>query len=166
MTATPRWLPIARGSMLGMVLIALLSGCEKESDPPAYAHPQAAELEAALLEMLAQPVDPFLILENQTTGDFIQFYNDDGRILIDLPQVALSAEKRSAAKAYFRKHGVQLRTSKDKDPESGVAVVSETWSRTYPEDQVKQVASLALGALHEIHGISGATRLTLTRGWQ
>ena len=130
------------------------------------AHPQRSEIASALEQMLGQTVDPFLIVEDARSEKFIQFYNDDGRVLIDLPKAALDEEESARAAEYFRRTGIPLTRSRDVDPKTGATVVSETWTTTYSGRQVDQVVDVALGALFTIYRMNAATPLTLTRGWQ
>ncbi len=116
--------------------------------------------------MLTQSTDPFLIVEDPITQNFIQFYNENRRILIDLPEVALTSAETKIAQDYFRKWDIRMKENEDRDPKTGNTFINRSWTETYPPEQIDKVVNLALGALFEIYGISDSTHLTLTKGWK
>ena len=147
-------------------LFAFIIGCGLRSEVPVYSHPQKTEIKKAIVEMLTQSTDPFLIVEDSKTQNFIQFYNEDGRILLDLPEVALTPTEVNAAQRYFRKCGIRLKEAEAIDPETGKTFFIKTWTDTFAPEQTDKVVNMALGALFEIYDISESTRLTLTKGWE
>jgi hypothetical protein len=151
---------------LALLLFLLIAGCSAQNDTTIYDHPQRAEIENALLNMLEQNVDPFLIVEEQSSERFIQFYNEGGQILIDLPEDVLTKEETLRAQDYFKAHNIPVTESADTDPDTGEIFVSRTWSTTYGRDQLNTVVNVALGALIEIYQIPQSVQLTLTRGWE
>ncbi len=151
---------------VSMLLFASIAACSQHSEDSAPNHPQQADLKNAIVEMLRQTTDPFLIVEDPNTQNFIQFSNEDGRILIDLPQSALTPDQMKAAQSYFQRCVIPLKETEGEDPETGDTVVNESWQSTYAPGQTDKVVQIAFGALFEIHGISNSTRLALTKGWE
>ncbi|MDJ0892413.1 MAG: hypothetical protein QNK18_14645 [Gammaproteobacteria bacterium] len=151
---------------LVLVLFILVIACGQQTHEPGDGHPQKAEIRQALVEMLSASTDPFLIVEELKTERFIQFYNDNGRILIDLPEDAVAPDRRGIARDFFKKHGIPMEETQDIDPRSGESFVNRSWTTTFPPDEADRVVDIALGALFEAHGMSNATLLTLTRGWE
>ena len=149
-----------------MLLLAILIGCGQQTQITAYDHNQKAEITSAVIEMLSQTTDPFLIVENPSTQDFIQFYNEKGDILIDLPEIALTPDEIIRAQSYFADCGIKLKTSEAKDPGTGETRTYKTWAETYPPEDADRALNIALGALFEIYGISESTRLTIEKGWE
>jgi len=149
-----------------LLLFAFIIGCGERSEVAAHSHPQRAEIKKAVVEMLTQSTDPFLIVEDPITQNFIQFYNENRRILIDLPEVALTSAETKIAQDYFRKWDIRMKENEDRDPKTGNTFINRSWPETYPPEQIDKVVNLALGALFEIYGISDSTHLTLTKGWK
>ncbi len=131
-----------------------------------YNHTQKAEAKAHLAEMLKKTIDPFLIIEITGTDGYIQFYNEDPGLLIDLPEVALSNEQIMKAKDYFTKQGIPLTYTTARNPETEEDFELKTWSRIFPPDEVDRVIDIAFGALIEIYGISEDTPLNFVKGWE
>lgn len=152
--------------MLTPLVFLLLIGCNPQNNVTIYDHPQRAEIENALLDILEQNVDPFLIGEEQGSERFIQFYNESGQILIDLPEYALTKEETSRAQDYFKWHNIPVTESTDTDPNTGEIFISRAWSTTYERDQLNTAINVALGALIEIYQMSQSVQLTLIRGWE
>ena len=151
---------------LFLVPFAFIVACGQQSEDQLYHHPQEKEIKEALVQMLTKSTDPFLIVEDLKTENFIQFYNEDGRILIDLPEGAVAPERIGLAQGYFQKQGIPVKENQDIDPQSGKTFLNRSWTTTYPPEEAEKVVNIALGALFEIYGISDATPLTLTRGWE
>jgi hypothetical protein len=150
-----------------LCLMALIVGCGKQSEVASTrSHPQKSEIKKAILEMLTQSVDPFLIVEDSKTQKFIQFYNEGGKILIDLPEVALTADEVPLAKKYFATCGISPQKIDGKDPETGKTFVSTSWTAIYAPEQVDDVVNIALGALFDIYGVSQSSQLSFTKGWE
>ena len=151
---------------LSMLLLAILIGCGQQTQIAAHDHHQKAEITNAVIEMLSQSTDPFLIVENPRTQDFIQFYNEDGKILLDLPEIALTPDEINRAQSYFADCGIKPKKTDAKDPETGETLTYKTWAETYPPEDIDRALNIALGALFEIYGISESTRLTIEKGWE
>ena len=149
-----------------LLLFAFIIACGQPSDKTGYGHEQEEEIKQALTEMLSKSTDPFLIVEDPTTENFIQFYNDGGRMLVDLPEDALAPDQLESARSYFTEHGIPLQVTQDIDPESGRTFLNRSWTTTYSRDQLDEVVQIALGALSTVYGISSTTRLKLTKGWE
>ena len=143
-------------------LLSLSFQCHGEE----YRHTQKAEAKALLVEMLNNTIDPFLIIEITGTDGYIQFYNEDPGILIDLPEVALSGEQIKKAKAYFAKQGVPLTVTTARNPETKEDFSLKTWNRIFHPNEVDKVIDIAFGALIEIYGISEDTPLNFVKGWE
>ncbi len=151
---------------LVLVIFAFVIACGQQTNEQGYRHRQKAEIRQALVEMLSKSTDPFLIVEELKTERFIQFYNDKGLILIDLPEDAVAPDRRGLARGYFEKHGISIEETRDIDPESGEIFVNRSWTTTFAAKEADRVVDIALGALFEVHGMSKATLLTLTKGWE
>lgn len=152
--------------ILTPLLFLLYVGCNPQSNATIYDHPQRAEIENTLLTMLAHCVDPFLIVEEQGSERFIQFYNESGKILIDLPEDALTKEETSRAQDYFKSHNIPVTESADTDRDTGEVLISRTWSTTYERDQQNTAVNVALGTLVEIYQMSQSIQLALAKGWE
>ena len=131
-----------------------------------YQHSQKAEVKKAISTMLTKTVDPFLIVEISESEKYIQFYNDNPGLLLDLPVVALSKEEAELASVYFSKHGVSALDSMAKDPATGKEHILKAWMHTYNPDDIDEVVDVAFGALFEVYGITESTPLSLIKGWQ
>jgi hypothetical protein len=151
---------------LSVFLLAFIIGCGQQTEIADYGHPQKAEIKKAIVEMLTQSTDPFLIVENPITQDFIQFYNDEGRILLDIPEVALTPAEIMKAQDYFAQCGIKLETTESKDPGTGETYIINSWTDTFPSEDIDRALNIALGALSEIYGISESTQLTCRKGWE
>lgn len=131
-----------------------------------YSHPQEREIEMCILEMLGNDVNPFLIIEDSSSGKYVQFYNEDGQIYFDLPEVQLNEQERKLAKEYFDRHEIKSTSLASKDPDTGDLNEFRSWNKLYSESQFSMVTKISLGALFEVVGINGETKLTLTKGWE
>ena len=119
-----------------LLLFAIISGCGERSEVAARNHPQKAEIKKAVVEMLTQSIDPFLIIEDSKTQNFVQLYNENGLILIDVPEVAPTPFETKIAQEYFRNWDIRLKENDDKDSKTGNAFVNRSWTETYPSRTV------------------------------
>lgn len=55
--------------------------------------------------------DCFVILTNIKTGEFVQFTQNDGALIIDLPEHPLNDRSLKRAVAFFRKYDTEIETS-------------------------------------------------------
>lgn len=131
-----------------------------------YQHSQKKSVKEALTVMLTKTVDPFLIVEISGTKKYIQFYNDNPGLILDLPAITLSDSEIKLATVYFRKHGLKSMQIKATDVNSGNAFTLKGWRHTYNPGDLNKVVDIAIGALFEIYGISKTTPLTFTKGWE
>lgn len=131
-----------------------------------YAHPQKDEIKLALKEMITHTVDPFLIIEIKGSEKYIQFYNENPGILLDLPEMALSASEIKKATRYFKVKGVPLEVGIAKDPNTMEEFEIRGWSKVYNPKDIDKVADIASGALFEVYGISSNTPLLFIKGWE
>jgi hypothetical protein len=116
--------------------------------------------------MLENSIDPFLILETADSKRYIQFFNEDPGLLIDLPQIALSETEIERAEDYFEKRGIPLTVKTARNPDTRKAFELLTWSKTFHPSEIDKVTEIAFGALFEIYGISENTPLSFVRGWE
>jgi hypothetical protein len=150
-----------------LFLFAFILGCGQQNKmTTTYNHPQKPEIQTALNEMLKQPTNGFLIIEDSKTKKFIQFYNENGLILIDLPKIALTKDEYPLAKKYFSKCGINLKQVESKDPETGKHFICSSWTKASPPDQINNTINIALGALFEIYALTETNSLHLIKGWK
>lgn len=131
-----------------------------------YAHPQRKAAKQALTVMLENTVDPFLIIEVRDSGKYIQFYNVNPGLLIDLPEVALSASEVRKATEYFNKKRIRHVVKTAKNPKTFKEFEIRTWQGVFDPKEIDKVVDIAFGALFEVYGISKDTPLTFVKGWE
>jgi hypothetical protein len=147
-------------------LTALLVTFSLQCHGEEYSHPQKAEAKEHLAEMLTRKVDPFLIIETADGGSYIQFYNENPGLMIDLPEMALSDSEIEKAREYFRKNGIPLIVTKAINPKTKREFELRTWSKKFHPGEIERATEIAFGALFEIYGISGDTPLIFKKGWE
>jgi len=153
-------------TILGLRRIGLMLEETENKEVRPCSHPQKTQIRKSLVEMLTQSEDPFLIVEDPKTESFIQFRNEDRKILIDFPQCGLKTAEIKAAKGYFFTCGIRLKETESLNPETGEAFKSKSWNRSYSRGEIDKVVNISLGALFEINGISESTPLVLKTGWE
>lgn len=131
-----------------------------------YQHLQKNTAKGALADMLTKTVGPFLIIVISGTDKYIQFYNDNPGLLLDLPVNPLTDAEMKLAAIYFSKNGISSRKFLAKNPDSGEEFVLVGWKHAYDEGELDKVLDVAFGALFEIYGISNTTHLSFIRGWE
>ena len=131
-----------------------------------YQHAQKDAAVQALDEMLIRERNPFVIIEVSGTDKYIQFYNKNPGLLLDLPEVALSEKEVKLASAYFSKHGINSVKTTARDPATGDTFVLVGWTKIFDPLDVDEVVDIAFGALFEIYGITKETQLTFEKGWE
>ena len=131
-----------------------------------YQHAQKDAAIQVLDEMLTIEKDPFVIIEITGTNKYIQFYNENPGLLLDLPEVALTEKEIKLASAYFSKHGINSVKTTAKDPTTGDKFMFMGWTKTFDPLDIDEVVDIAFGALFEIYGITQDTPLTFEKGWK
>lgn len=121
---------------------------------------------SALKEMLDARTDPFLIIEVAGTKKYIQFYNENPGILLDLPTNTLNQAEIDKASVFFEKHGIEKRETIATNVNNRKEFVILGWRHVYKNSDLEKVVSITLEALSEIYGINEITPLTFVRGWE
>lgn len=131
-----------------------------------YQHAQKDAAIEVLNEMLTKERNPFVIIEIAGTEKYIQFYNENPGLLLDLPEVALTKKEVKLASTYFARHGINSVKTTARDPATGDTFVLVGWTKTFDPLDVDDVVDIAFGALFEIYGINKDTTLTIEKGWE
>jgi hypothetical protein len=143
----------------------LFIGCSQKFDIKPYSHPQKIKIKNNIRRMLKQTTDPFLIIEDPETKKFVQLYNENGNILFDLPEVALTESEIKHANKYFSKYGIGLSESKARSVETRKIFIMKSWRKIYPLKDIDKAVNLTLGALYEIYGFSELKQFNIIIGW-
>ena len=116
--------------------------------------------------MLKNEINPFLIVEISGTEKYIQFYNTNSGLQMDLPQIVLSESEIKKANNYFKKNSIQLIINEAIDPDTREIFTIKSWRKTYSASDSELVLEIAIGALFKIYGINEQSKLKFIRGWQ
>jgi hypothetical protein len=143
------------------ILLLLVSGQAISGE-----HVQENDFKQALRKMLTERVDPFLIVEIYGTQKYIQFYNENPGILLDLPVNSLSDLEVDKATQYFNKFNIEARLISAKDIDTRGEFILKGWSKVFDVNEFDKVVSIAYGVLFEVYGISYDTPLSFIKGWE
>ncbi len=156
--------------IVGICSAILLIGCKSRvevKEIKQYSHPQVEEFKAALTEMLAQTKDPFVIIEDAATKEkFVQFYNEEGRISIDVPKVALKGDEPKRAQKYFSGLDIEIEITTEFDPNTKEFFKNESWFKIFPKDKMDDVINIALGVFFEVYQLKQDSKFNIIKGWQ
>ncbi len=164
---------IKKGGFISIVAISSIiffAGCksrQKVIEIKQYSHPQVEEFKKALNEMLAQTRDPFVIIEDAATKEkFVQFFNEEGRISIDVPKVALKADELKRAQKYFSGLDIEIETTTVFDPNTKEFFENESWFKIFPKDKIDDVINISLGVFFEVYQLKQDSKFNIIKGWQ
>jgi hypothetical protein len=139
--------------------------CAEQAQSPVDEQSRRESVRTALIAMVSQVRDPFVIVQEAQTRKYIQFYNEEGQILIDLPEIALSEDEARRAGEYFSRHGIPF-VVVENEIESGAESTLESWQRVYPAGEMDAVLDVAFGAMVEVYGFDSNVELEVIRGWE
>lgn len=147
-------------AVLGVLLAT--SSCKA---PNEAAHPQRAEISAALQQAFAQSRDPFVIIEGECDC-FVQFMHDGGTLFYDFPNSDLAEHVQTRAREYHRQQGIDEIVVEDLDPDTMQKFSLRTWQKRYSSAEVSAATDAAILALYRIYDQNHESKFLLTRGWE